>query len=183
MTLHATARARALVHGIAIVAVLVVAGTGFLVVDKLGEARRCHHLTSKAAAARYGCPTTPGAATAGEDVAAPGASPTHAATAPRRAPVASRTRRLDPTSSGTHPLAWADTAKARAVAECESGGDIHAVSASGTYRGKWQMDADFWRTYGGLRYATRADLATEPEQDRVAHNGWLTRGWQPWTCG
>jgi 3D (Asp-Asp-Asp) domain-containing protein len=101
MTLHATARARAIVHTAAIVGVLVIAGTGALLVSHLGEARRCHHLTSKAAAARYGCPTTSGVVTQGEGVVTPEATPTPRVMAPRRAPVASRTRRLDPSSSGS----------------------------------------------------------------------------------
>jgi hypothetical protein len=44
------------------------------------------------------------------------------------------------------------------------------------------MDADFWETYGGLKYASRPELASETEQDAVAYRGWLARGWQPWEC-
>jgi hypothetical protein len=77
---------------------------------------------------------------------------------------------------------WVASAHALRVANCESNGNPRAVSRTGKYRGKWQMDADFWRTYGGLKYAPRPDLATESEQDRVAYNGWLARGWQPWSC-
>lgn len=44
------------------------------------------------------------------------------------------------------------------------------------------MDADFWKTYGGLQYASRPEMASEQEQDAVAYRGWLARGWQPWTC-
>lgn len=79
-------------------------------------------------------------------------------------------------------VAWAAGAGARAVKQCESGGDPGAVSASGTYRGAWQMDSDFWRTYGGLEYASRPELASMGQQDAVAYRGWLHRGWQPWQC-
>ncbi len=56
------------------------------------------------------------------------------------------------------------------------------MSSTGKYRGKWQMDADFWQTYGGLQYASRPDAASEAEQDAVAYRGWQARGWQPWEC-
>lgn len=99
------------------------------------------------------------------------------APSPRRSPQrASRAR----TSSGS--AAWASSWAARRVAECESGGNPRAVNPSGKYRGKWQMDRSFWRTYGGLRFASRPDLATEAQQDEVAYRGWLARGWQPWSC-
>ncbi len=95
----------------------------------------------------------------------------------REAPRASRSRHTTAPSSR-----WAATAKARTVAFCESSGDITAVSRTGKYRGKWQADADFWRTYGGLQFASRPELASEAEQDAVAYRGWLARGWQPWAC-
>jgi hypothetical protein len=44
------------------------------------------------------------------------------------------------------------------------------------------MDADFWRTYGGLRYAHAPELASTTQQDLVAYRGFLDRGWQPWEC-
>lgn len=77
---------------------------------------------------------------------------------------------------------WARSPKAVAVANCESGGNPRAVSASGKYRGKWQMSAGFWEAYGGLAFAPTADAATEAEQDVVAYRGWLARGWSPWFC-
>jgi hypothetical protein len=70
-----------------------------------------------------------------------------------------------------------------AVARCESYPDgPRAVSLTGKYRGKWQMDASFWRTYGGLSFAETPERATEVEQDLVAYRGYLARGWEPWTC-
>ena len=77
---------------------------------------------------------------------------------------------------------WAQTRSALAVAECESGRDGSARSHTGKYRGKWQMDASFWATYGGLKYASSPDYASVTEQDEVAYRGFLARGWQPWTC-
>lgn len=95
---------------------------------------------------------------------------------PRAAVRVSRSRGL--TASAT----WARTWAARAVANCESDGKPTAVSGTGKYRGKWQMDADFWRTYGGLAFASTPDRASEAEQDLVAHRGFLDRHWGPWEC-
>ena len=36
-----------------------------------------------------------------------------------------------------------------AIAACESGGDPEAVSADGTYRGKYQFDQGTWESVGG----------------------------------
>jgi hypothetical protein len=44
------------------------------------------------------------------------------------------------------------------------------------------MDADFWATYGGRRFAQSADYASRYQQDVVAYAGYRARGWQPWTC-
>lgn len=68
------------------------------------------------------------------------------------------------------------------MSTCESHRNPQAVNPSGKYRGKWQMDADFWATYGGRAFASRPDLASEYQQDLVAYHGWLARGWQPWAC-
>lgn len=70
------------------------------------------------------------------------------------------------------------------MAQCESGGDPRqrATYDGVTYYGKWQMNADFWKTYGGLAYARTADQATEAQQDEVAYRGYQARGWQPWAC-
>jgi hypothetical protein len=88
------------------------------------------------------------------------------------------TRRALPAPAGTGSLNWT------ALAECESSGNPRAVSRSGRYRGAFQMDADFWRTYGGHQYASRPDLASYAEQLRVAQRGYQARGRAPWpTCG
>ena len=81
-----------------------------------------------------------------------------------------------------------DTLKASlnwsALAQCESSGNPRAVNSSGKYGGAFQMDAAFWRTYGGLTYATRPDLATYAQQLAVAQRGYAARGRSPWpSCG
>lgn len=92
-------------------------------------------------------------------------------------------------SRGTSAYAWAHTTDAIKVANCESGdrsswdhynGNPHL--RDGKYHGKWQMDADFWATYGGKQFASDAADASEAEQDIVAYKGYQARGWQPWTC-
>lgn len=91
-------------------------------------------------------------------------------------------------SRGTSAYAWAHTTDAIKVANCESGdrsswdhynGNAHM---RGKYSGKWQMDSDFWSTYGGRRFAATAADASEGEQDIVAYKGYQARGWQPWSC-
>ena len=63
------------------------------------------------------------------------------------------------------------------IAECESGGDPTAVSASGTYRGKYQFSRATWRALGGT-----GDPAAAPEnvQDMYAAALYEERGLAPW---
>ena len=75
---------------------------------------------------------------------------------------------------------WITSPTAIRVIKKESKGNCKAIGAKGKYRGKWQMNAGFWKTYGGLEFAPSADLATCEQQDQVAYRGWLARGWQPW---
>ena len=65
----------------------------------------------------------------------------------------------------------------RRIAECESGGDPTAVSAGGTYRGKYQFSRSTWRHLGGT-----GDPAAAPEwlQDRLALKLYRLRGTSPW---
>ena len=91
-------------------------------------------------------------------------------------------------SRSAKPFNHRDTLKASlnwsALAQCESSGNPQAVNPSGKYRGAFQMDADFWRIYGGLTYAARPDLATYPQQLAVAQRGYAARGRSPWpSCG
>jgi peptidoglycan hydrolase-like protein with peptidoglycan-binding domain len=64
-----------------------------------------------------------------------------------------------------------------AIADCESGGDPHAVSASGKYRGKYQFDRATWRALGGT--GDPAD-APEAEQDSRAAQLLAARGGTAW---
>jgi peptidoglycan hydrolase-like protein with peptidoglycan-binding domain len=63
------------------------------------------------------------------------------------------------------------------IAQCESGGNPSAVSADGTYRGKYQFDRATWRAMGGS--GDPAD-APEAEQDRIAAALLAQRGTAPW---
>ncbi len=70
----------------------------------------------------------------------------------------------------------------RRIAECESGGDITAVSRNGRYYGKYQFSRATWKANGG-RGSNPAD-ATEAEQDRVAIKLYEAEGLDPWpSCG
>jgi soluble lytic murein transglycosylase-like protein len=52
-----------------------------------------------------------------------------------------------------------------AIARCESGGNPRAISAGGTYRGKYQFSFATWRSVGGKGDPAQA---SEAEQDRRA---------------
>jgi Transglycosylase-like domain len=68
-----------------------------------------------------------------------------------------------------------------AIAECESGGDPRAVSAGGTYRGKYQFSLPTWRSVGGTGDPA---AASETEQDRRAAKLYRTGGPGHWpVCG
>jgi hypothetical protein len=75
---------------------------------------------------------------------------------------------------------WVSSPHAKAVVKRESGGNCKAVSPSGLYRGKWQLSAGFWKSYGGTRYASKADQASCAQQDTVAYRGWVASWWRPW---
>lgn len=69
------------------------------------------------------------------------------------------------------------------VAACESGGNWSINTGNGYYGGL-QMNMDFWRSYGGLEFAPRPDLATREQQITVAERAAATRGRSPWpVCG
>ncbi len=63
------------------------------------------------------------------------------------------------------------------IARCESGGDPRAVSANGTYRGKYQFSRATWRAVGGKGDPARA---SEAEQDRRAAILLDRAGTSPW---
>lgn len=101
----------------------------------------------------------------------------------------------EPTPSGSVAdrvaAAWpGDDARVLRLVRCETGGTFDPTVVGPTardgsrYRGLFQMDARFWRTYGGHAYASRPDLASVEQQTEVAWRGFEDRGWQPWpTCG
>ncbi|HWT91428.1 MAG TPA: transglycosylase family protein [Solirubrobacteraceae bacterium] len=69
----------------------------------------------------------------------------------------------------------------QAIAACESGGNPGAVDASGTYRGKYQFDAQTWASVGG---SGDPAAASEAEQDRRAAMLYSRAGSTPWpVCG
>ncbi len=68
-----------------------------------------------------------------------------------------------------------------AVAACESGGDPTAVSADGTYRGKYQFDYGTWASVGG---SGDPAAAPEAEQDMRAAMLYASSGSSAWPmCG
>jgi peptidoglycan hydrolase-like protein with peptidoglycan-binding domain len=75
---------------------------------------------------------------------------------------------------------WRTSAFARFISMKESHRNCKAVGRSGKYRGRWQMSPAFWKTYGGKQFASKPDKASCRDQDLVAYNGWIVRGWAPW---
>jgi hypothetical protein len=63
------------------------------------------------------------------------------------------------------------------IAICESGGDPHAVSPSGRYRGKWQFSMETWRSLGGKGDPAKA---SEYRQDTLAMKLYRKEGTKPW---
>jgi peptidoglycan hydrolase-like protein with peptidoglycan-binding domain len=63
------------------------------------------------------------------------------------------------------------------IAQCESSGDPGAVSADGTYRGKYQFSRETWRELGGS-----GDPASAPEslQDQMAVKLMASQGPAAW---
>ena len=64
--------------------------------------------------------------------------------------------------------------RSTSIAACESGGDPTAVSADGTYRGKYQFDYGTWESVGGI-----GDPAQLPSQSRTTEPLCSTRGRAP----
>ena len=70
-----------------------------------------------------------------------------------------------------------------AIAACESGGNW-AINTGNGYYGGVQFDQSTWERNGGLRYASRADLATREEQIAIAEVTRARQGWGAWpVCG
>ena len=68
-----------------------------------------------------------------------------------------------------------------AIAQCESGGNPRAISASGLYRGKYQFSFATWQSVGGKGDPAQA---SETEQDRRAAILYRREGPGQWpVCG
>ncbi|NYJ08907.1 transglycosylase family protein [Petropleomorpha daqingensis] len=80
-----------------------------------------------------------------------------------------------PASAATHD--WSG------VAQCESGGNWHINTGNGYYGGL-QFSQATWAAYGGLAYASRADLATPGQQIAIAEKVLAGQGIGAWpVCG
>jgi hypothetical protein len=78
-------------------------------------------------------------------------------------------------------VAGVPTATLEAIASCESGGNPTAVSADGTYRGKYQFDTGTWAAVGG---SGDPAAAPEAEQDYRAALLYAQSGPSQWPmCG
>src|SRR6478609_10826776 len=67
------------------------------------------------------------------------------------------------------------------VAQCESTNNWSINTGNGYYGGL-QFAQSTWEAYGGLQYASRADLATKSEQIAVAEKTLAGQGWGAWSC-
>lgn len=75
---------------------------------------------------------------------------------------------------------WVVSPTAKYLKKVESNNNCKSTGGNGKYQGTWQVNAGFWKTYGGKKFASKASKATCREQDLVAYKGWLARGWSPW---
>lgn len=84
-------------------------------------------------------------------------------------------------SVGSPESVGVSVATLASIAACESGGDPSAVSADGSYRGKYQFDYGTWAAVGG---AGDPAAASEAEQDYRAALLYSRSGSSPWPiCG
>jgi resuscitation-promoting factor RpfA len=113
-------------------------------------------------------------------------APRHRASKPTRR----STRRIAATSvtvaaAAAAPMITAGTAEAATdrtwnrLAQCESGGDWHINTGNGYYGGV-QFSDSTWDSFGGGRYASRADLATRAQQIQIAEKVLDVQGWGAW---
>jgi hypothetical protein len=77
-------------------------------------------------------------------------------------------------------VTWAASVHGRGIAYRESHLSCTVVSASGSWRGKWQMTTSLWKSYGGLTYAATPEKASCLAQDKVAYRVWIASWWGPW---
>ena len=113
-------------------------------------------------------------------------APRHRAIKPARR----STRRIAATSvtvaaAAAAPMITAGTAHAATdrtwnrLAQCESGGDWHINTGNGYYGGV-QFSDSTWDSFGGERFASRADLATRAQQIQIAEKVLDGQGWGAW---
>jgi soluble lytic murein transglycosylase-like protein len=123
------------------------------------------------------------AGTSGTFLAESGQSLRHAIRVTLRKTRAARQARLrrEHREAFAHLPGGVSRATLNAIAACESGGNPRAVSAGGTYRGKYQFDYGTWESVGG--HGDPA-AASEAEQDYRAALLYSRAGSSPWpVCG
>lgn len=169
-------------------AVAAITTVGVLVTDHYGQPHRCGTATKYPAPC--GRPQTAGGDTQGEGATPPVTRPAPTRASRSRTQVAGvnapKTLAKDGHDGATpfqRPAvpAPATSLNWTALAECESGNDPTAVSASGKYRGAFQFDLTTWANYGPA-----GDPAAAPydEQLRRARALYAVRGRSPWpVCG
>lgn len=65
------------------------------------------------------------------------------------------------------------------LVQCEAGGNWHINTGNGFYGGP-QFTQPSWENYGGLAFASRADLAAPSQQVIVAKKVLAAQGWGAW---
>lgn len=83
------------------------------------------------------------------------------------------------TKPGTEVPAVSNGGTWDALSRCEAGGNWAINTGNGFYGGV-QFDQNTWERNGGLRYASRADLATREEQIAIAEVTRARQGWGAW---
>jgi hypothetical protein len=114
------------------------------------------------------------------EVPVPGPTVTVAAREATPAPTRASRARTTALAAPAGFEAWLASPTRKRIIWRESHGICDITNPTGKYQGRYQMDDNFWRAYGGLKYAPNPHQATCHEQDLVAYRGWLARRWQPW---
>jgi resuscitation-promoting factor RpfB len=83
------------------------------------------------------------------------------------------------TKPGTEVPPVSDGSVWDSIAGCEAGGNW-AINTGNGYYGGVQFDQGTWERNGGLRFASRADLASREEQITVAEVTRERQGWGAW---
>lgn len=113
---------------------------------------------------------------------APSPAPADPAPDPPPAPAPTPAPTPAPAAGGAGPIEGGPSyAVLNRIAQCESGGNPRAVSASGQYRGKYQFAQGTWESVGGTGDPA---AASEAEQDLRAAILYRSSGPGPWPiCG